>query len=30
MIGGPDVQVTGTTPDGRELPILLNGRWALR
>jgi aminopeptidase len=30
MIGGPDVQVTGTTHDGRELPILVDGQWAPR
>jgi aminopeptidase len=30
MIGGRDVRVTGTTPDGRELPVLIDGRWGLR
>ena len=29
MIGGPDVGVTGRTRDGRELPVLVGGRWAL-
>jgi aminopeptidase len=27
MIGGEDVQVTGITGDGREVPVLLNGTW---
>jgi aminopeptidase len=30
MIGGPDVKVTGRMRDGSELPVLMNGRWALR
>lgn len=29
MIGGPDVKVTGMTRDGRELPILIGGRWGI-
>ena len=29
MIGSPDVRVTATTSDGNELPILVDGRWAL-
>jgi len=29
MIGGPDVEVTATARDGRELPVLIGGRWAL-
>jgi aminopeptidase len=29
MIGGPEVRVTATTSDGRELPILVDDRWAL-
>jgi aminopeptidase len=29
MIGGPDVEVTGTTRDGREVPVLIKGKWAL-
>jgi aminopeptidase len=29
MIGGPDVEVTGTTRDGREVPVLIRGEWAL-
>ena len=29
MIGGPEVEVTGTTRDGRELPVLINERWEL-
>ena len=29
MIGGPNVEVTGTTRDGRELPVLIGGRWEL-
>jgi aminopeptidase len=28
MIGGPDVEVIGTTRDGRELPVLVSGAWA--
>jgi aminopeptidase len=30
MIGGPEVRVTATTTDGRELPVLVGGEWALR
>jgi aminopeptidase len=29
MIGGPEVTVTGTTRDGRELPVLVHQDWAL-
>jgi aminopeptidase len=29
MIGGPEVDVTGTTRDGRELPVLIHQDWAL-
>ena len=29
MIGGPEVQVTGITPDGREVPVLVGGEWGL-
>ena len=29
MIGGPKVEVTGTTVDGRELPVLMHQDWAL-
>jgi aminopeptidase len=29
MIGGPGVQVTGTTRDGREIPVLIGSEWAL-
>jgi aminopeptidase len=29
MIGGPGVDVTGTTRDGREIPVLSDGEWAL-
>lgn len=29
MIGGPDVDVTGVTGDGREVPVLIDGKWAL-
>jgi aminopeptidase len=29
MIGGPEVEVTGTTRDGRELPVLMHQSWAL-
>ena len=29
MIGGPGVKVTGRTRDGRELPVLIDGRWML-
>jgi aminopeptidase len=28
MIGGPEVSVTGTTRDGDEVPVLIDGRWA--
>jgi aminopeptidase len=27
MVGGDDVDVTGTTRDGREVPLLLGGTW---
>jgi len=30
MIGGPEVNVTGTTRDGHEVPVLIDRRWALR
>jgi aminopeptidase len=29
MIGGPELTVTGTTRDGRELPVLMHQDWAL-
>lgn len=29
MIGGPEIGVTGTTRDGREIPVLTRQRWAL-
>jgi aminopeptidase len=29
MIGGPGVQVTATTRDGCEIPVLVRGEWAL-
>jgi aminopeptidase len=29
MIGGPELTVTGTTRDGRELPVLMHQHWAL-
>jgi len=29
MIGGPEVDVTGTTRDGREVAVLVGGRWGL-
>lgn len=29
MVGGPGVDVRGRTTDGRELPVLIDGRWAL-
>jgi leucyl aminopeptidase (aminopeptidase T) len=29
MIGGDDVQVTGLTADGKEVPVLLDGTWQL-
>ena len=29
MIGGDDVQVTGITRNGREVPVLLNGTWQI-
>ena len=27
MIGGNDVHVSGVTRDGREVPVLREGRW---
>jgi aminopeptidase len=29
MIGGPSVQVTGQTVSGREVPVLIDGRWEI-
>jgi aminopeptidase len=29
MIGGPEIEVTGVTRDGRELPVLMRQDWAL-
>ncbi len=29
MIGGPELTVTGTTRDGREIPVLMHQDWAL-
>jgi aminopeptidase len=29
MIGGPEIEVTATTRDGRQLPVLMNQNWAL-
>jgi len=29
MIGGPELTVTGTTRDGREIPVLMQQDWAL-
>jgi aminopeptidase len=29
MIGGPDVEVTATTQDGRVVPVLIGGDWAV-
>ena len=29
MIGGEDVQVTGITRDGAQVPVLLNGTWQI-
>jgi aminopeptidase len=29
MIGGPELTVTGTTRDGREVPVLMHQDWAL-
>ena len=29
MIGGPDVEVTGTTREGREVSVLSGGQWGL-
>jgi aminopeptidase len=29
MIGGPEVEVTGTTRDGRQIPLLMRQSWAL-
>jgi aminopeptidase len=27
MVGAPDMVVTGTHPDGTQVPVLVNGRW---
>jgi hypothetical protein len=29
MVGGPGVDVTATTHDGREIPVLIDGRWEI-
>jgi leucyl aminopeptidase (aminopeptidase T) len=29
MIGGNDVQVTGLTADGAEIPVLRDGTWQI-
>jgi aminopeptidase len=29
MIGGPEVVVSGVTRDGREVPVLVDGRWQI-
>ncbi|MDQ6732138.1 MAG: aminopeptidase [Actinomycetota bacterium] len=29
MIGGPELDVTGVTRDGREIPVLMGERWAI-
>jgi len=29
MIGGPDVNITGMTRDGREVPVMTGGEWTL-
>ena len=29
MIGSPEVDVTGTTRDGREVPLLRDGAWQI-
>ena len=28
MIGAPDLNITGITADGREVPLFVNGEWA--
>ena len=28
MIGTPDLSITGTTHDGREIPVFVNGNFA--
>ena len=28
MIGAPDTHITGTTKDGQEVTIFVNGEWA--
>jgi hypothetical protein len=30
MIGGPGVNVTATTRDGGEVPVLIDGQWETR
>ena len=27
MIGSPELEVTGVTPDGERVPVLRNGDW---
>lgn len=29
MIGGPELEITGRTRDGREIPVLIGERWAI-
>jgi len=29
LIGGDDVQVSGITRDGEQVPVLLNGTWQI-
>ena len=29
MIGGPDIEVTGITQDGSEVPVLIGGHWRM-
>jgi leucyl aminopeptidase (aminopeptidase T) len=29
MIGGPGVNVSATTRDGREVPVLIEGQWEI-
>ncbi len=29
MIGGPELEITGRTRDGREIPVLMGERWAI-
>jgi aminopeptidase len=29
MIGGPEIEITGRTRDGRDVPVLMGEKWAV-